>query len=127
MRDRILVISNPVSGKGRASRLSKGLIDQLRKRGITADLRETERAGDAQRIAATGGDYQVIACIGGDGTINEGLNGLPDGKLLAMIPAGTANVMAKELRLPRKAKGLQDRWYPKRHHRYPIGSEGDRH
>ena len=106
MRDRILVISNPVSGKGRAKRLSRALLDQLRKLGISADLRETARAGDAQRIAATAGDYEVVACIGGDGTMNEGLNGLPDGVLLAMIPSGTANVMAKELRMPRNAKGL---------------------
>jgi len=52
--------------------------------------------------------FSAVGCIGGDGTVNEVLNGLPLGAAppLAMIPCGTANVLAKELRLPRSAGGL---------------------
>ena len=43
----------------------------------------------------------VIVC-GGDGTLNEVINGLAGSTIpVALLPAGTANVFAKELGLPR--------------------------
>ena len=42
----------------------------------------------------------VIAC-GGDGTINEVVNGLAKSDVpMAVLPAGTANILAKELAIP---------------------------
>jgi diacylglycerol kinase (ATP) len=42
----------------------------------------------------------VIAC-GGDGTINEIVNGLARSQVpMALLPAGTANILAKELGIP---------------------------
>ena len=42
----------------------------------------------------------VIAC-GGDGTINEIVNGLAGSQVpMALLPAGTANILAKELGIP---------------------------
>ena len=42
----------------------------------------------------------VIAC-GGDGTINEVINGLAGSQVpMALLPAGTANILAKELGIP---------------------------
>ena len=42
----------------------------------------------------------VIAC-GGDGTINEVVNGLAGSQVpMALLPAGTANILAKELGIP---------------------------
>ena len=42
----------------------------------------------------------VIAC-GGDGTINEIINGLAGSDVpMALLPAGTANILAKELGIP---------------------------
>ena len=44
----------------------------------------------------------LIIAAGGDGTINEVANGmLHSGVPLAILPGGTANVLAREMRLPR--------------------------
>jgi len=104
----ILLIRNPVAGRRR-----RGLVDEVMRRvraeGWTVDLVDTAAPGDARRIAETcdARRYAVIAVAGGDGTINEVVNGLagrPDAgpvpaPALAIVPLGTANVLAHELGL----------------------------
>ncbi len=106
MRDRIRIIANPVSGQGRGARRAREVTEILRARGCSAELAETRTAGDARRLASEAGHCSAVVAVGGDGTVNEVLNGLPPGPALGMIPSGTANVLAKELRLPRGAAGL---------------------
>lgn len=106
MRERIRIIANPVSGKGRGIRRAREVAELLQSRGCAAHLVETRQAGDARRLAAEGGDCSAVVAVGGDGTVNEVLNGLPAGPAIGMIPSGTANVLAKELGLPRSAEGL---------------------
>jgi diacylglycerol kinase (ATP) len=103
-----LLIHNPNAGGGGNARRTK--LDEARRvlesRGIRADLQETTGPGEATEIAkraTTDGRQLVIAC-GGDGTINEVVNGLANSTNghrvpLALLPAGTANVLAKELEL----------------------------
>ncbi len=103
-----LLIHNPNAGGGSATRRVQ--LDQARRileaGGIRADLAETTGPGDATEIAKRAADKRcelVIAC-GGDGTINEVVNGLAGPQNghrvpLALLPAGTANVLAKELNL----------------------------
>ena len=43
----------------------------------------------------------MIAAAGGDGTLNAVVNGAaPQGRTLALLPLGTANVLAREIGLP---------------------------
>ena len=105
MRDRIRIIANPVSGRGKGLRKAREIAELLRARGCAAELVETRQAGDACRLAGESGGAAVVA-VGGDGTVNEVLNGCPSGLTIGMIPSGTANVLAKELRLPRSVDGL---------------------
>lgn len=69
----------------------------------------TRKKGDACEFArgVSGADRIIIA--GGDGTINEVINGILSSDTagrssapLAVIPLGTANVLAKELNIPEK-------------------------
>ncbi len=57
-------------------------------------------AQDLAQAAARRGFDLVLVC-GGDGTINEVINGLAPSPIpLGILPGGTANILAKELRLP---------------------------
>ncbi len=104
----VLLVRNPIAGRRR-----RGLVDavvrQVRAEGWTVDLVDTEAVGDARRLAETcdATRYSVIAVAGGDGTINEVVNGLAQrgegvpalAPALAIVPLGTANVLAHELGL----------------------------
>jgi len=94
-----LVIANPVSGQGKAERFLPDVLAVFKRVGWSVDALRTEKAGDARKAAAAF-DGEIIVTFGGDGTFNEVLNGVaPDGPALAVIPAGTGNVLAKELRM----------------------------
>ncbi len=104
-----LLIHNPNAGNG--GRARRRILDAARhifaRGGIQAELAETTGPGHATEIAehaALQGRQLVIAC-GGDGTLNEIVNGLAlqqNGHRvpLALLPGGTANILAKELGLP---------------------------
>jgi diacylglycerol kinase (ATP) len=101
---RICVVFNPAARGDKARRFRQ----QLTELGASCVLRPTTCAGDGRRLAAAAvrdGAVTVVAA-GGDGTINEVLNGIADvpGGLeqtrLGVLPLGTANVFARELRLP---------------------------
>ena len=100
-----LLIYNPTSGRKRHARFQEieHAVRILREAGITAELAPTTGPGAAIRIARQAVDQRrgmVIAC-GGDGTINEIINGLAHSQVpMALLPAGTANILAKELGIP---------------------------
>ncbi|HEV2491032.1 MAG TPA: diacylglycerol kinase family protein [Candidatus Acidoferrales bacterium] len=100
-----LLICNPTSGRRRERRLRdlEEAARILKTSGIHAELAATTRAGEATefaRQAVREGRDMVIAC-GGDGTNNEVVNGLAGSQVpMAVLPAGTANILAKELRIP---------------------------
>ena len=93
---RILVVYNPIAGRRRRRFLSR-VLEALERRGLSVRLEPTKKRGDAEDLARNA-DADRIVVAGGDGTINEALNGLPEsGPPLAVIPLGTANVLAHEL------------------------------
>ncbi|HEY6660464.1 MAG TPA: diacylglycerol kinase family protein [Pyrinomonadaceae bacterium] len=100
-----ILISNPKTGRYASRRLRpvQELASRLETLGIKVDLKLTGGPGDAAEIAARAarnGASDVIVA-GGDGTINEAIQGLAGtGARLAIIPRGTANVLARELGLP---------------------------
>ena len=104
-----LLIHNPNAGNGGSGR--RRTLDAARHifaaDGIESELAETTGPGHATEMAlraASEGRGLVIAC-GGDGTLNEVINGLAAHQNghrvpLALLPGGTANILAKELDLP---------------------------
>jgi len=98
------VIFNPVARGDKARLFQSRLTDLARE----CALKPTTHAGAAHRIAAEAvrDGFDVIVAAGGDGTVNEVMNGIgeaPDGFArcrLGLLPLGTVNVFAKELRIP---------------------------
>jgi len=98
----MLIIHNPIAGR-RRGRFFAQVTAALAALGVTPRIAATGARGDAQRIARAA-SASTIAVAGGDGTINEAINGMAAahaGARLAIIPLGTANVLAAELGLPR--------------------------
>jgi YegS/Rv2252/BmrU family lipid kinase len=100
-----LLIYNPTSGRRRHRRFLE--VEQaariLNDAGISTELAPTTARASATMIARQAVEHHrgmVIVC-GGDGTINEVVNGLAGGQVpMALLPAGTANILAKELGIP---------------------------
>ncbi|HEY5514118.1 MAG TPA: diacylglycerol kinase family protein [Geomonas sp.] len=102
MARRCFLIVNPTSGSFSPSRLEL-ILAALRQSGLEPELLPTGNAGDATlfaaRICAETADPLVLVA-GGDGTVNGVLNGLVPGvATLGVIPLGTSNVLARELKL----------------------------
>ncbi|GAC1665624.1 MAG: diacylglycerol kinase family lipid kinase [Candidatus Acidiferrum sp.] len=104
-----LLIHNPNAGNGGRER--RRTLDEARKilaaGGIEAELAETKGPGEATEIArrATAERRHLVIACGGDGTVNEVVNGLAGHENghrvpMALLPGGTANILAKELDIP---------------------------
>lgn len=105
---RVALIANPVSGRGRGVAALRELEAELAARGAQVEALTTTRAGDARMMAAAV-DAQAIVAIGGDGTLSEVVDGAAGRDVsIAQFPLGTANVLALDLLLPRRAARTAD-------------------
>jgi YegS/Rv2252/BmrU family lipid kinase len=98
-----LFILNPYARRAPAPERLRAAIDALP--GWEAALALTEAAGHATELArdAARRGFDIAVACGGDGTVNEVANGLAASETaLAVVPCGTANVWAKEVRIPKK-------------------------
>lgn len=99
----LLVIRNPAAG--RRGGLFARTLSRLHALGCQVEVRETATRGDAEAWArdSGGAGYDVVVAAGGDGTVAEVINGLvavTGAPPLAILPLGTANVLAIETGLP---------------------------
>jgi len=102
--ERICVIFNPAAKGHKARRF----LDSLKKIASEAELRPTSKPGDGRPLAAAAvrDGFETIVAAGGDGTLNEVINGIGDEPAgfeqtrLGVVPLGTVNVFARELKIP---------------------------
>lgn len=104
IKDAILIY-NPASGRRRHRRFEE--IEKaaaiLKSAGITVEIAATTAPGTARGLAqlAVGQRRDLVIACGGDGTVNEVVNGLAGSRVpVGLLPAGTANILAKELGVP---------------------------
>lgn len=126
---KILILANPTSGGFRAKVLER-IAARLRAAGRDVEIRLTGRAGEIRETCADKGlAVDVLVVAGGDGSINEALTGFESivaPPALAVVPFGTANVLACELRLPRKADVIADMILRRRTRRLHYASANGR-
>lgn len=103
LKANILFIVNPISGGKNKSKIP-GMIDiYLDKTKFNPNFSFTEYAGHAAELAeeAAKKDFDIIVAVGGDGTINEvGAKVMQYKKILAIIPQGSGNGLARFLKIP---------------------------
>src|SRR5579884_514479 len=118
---RAALIYNPVArGLSRHPHSLQRTIAVLARQGIQATTAPTTGPGSATTQARkqieAGCDLIIVA--GGDGTINEAANGmLNTGVPLAILPGGTANVLAHEIQIAGpmdRAAARLAQWVPRR-------------
>ena len=116
------LIYNPVAGRRPAGRERevRRAAEVLRQSGLEIELAATARPDMAHELAqaAVANGAEVVLACGGDGTINEVINGLALSQVpFGILPGGTANIVARELRLPLnpvRAAHQLPRWTPRR-------------
>ena len=100
---RTVIIVNPTAGQARPLAVAEDARRFLEATGWTAEILPTEAPGHATELArehAAGVERVVV--VGGDGTLRETVVGMPDRTVpVALVPIGKANVVARDLRIPR--------------------------
>lgn len=121
-----ILIYNPRAGKfGRdGAKLLKRAVEILTDNGHSVTVAPTtgpRTAGDIARDHISRGADLILAA-GGDGTVNEVADGMVGSQVpLAVLPAGTANVLATEMKLGGKLLPVAARLAECRPHRISVG------
>ena len=100
---RLLVVSNPISGRGSKDSLEPLVRKHLEPLGFDVTVAYTCARGDATRLAkmAVTQRYYGVIAAGGDGTVNETARALCDTDVaLGIIPCGSGNGLARHLGIP---------------------------
>ncbi|MCU0283881.1 MAG: hypothetical protein MUD13_08285 [Candidatus Nanopelagicales bacterium] len=103
MKPRGLLIANPHATS--TTPQMRDIITGALAHELDLEVITTTHRGHAGELAAARDDVALLITLGGDGTINEVVNGLLEAgrqqlPMLAAIPGGSANVMARALGFP---------------------------
>ena len=98
-------IVNPAARSGQGEKTFQRLLPLIEKQKIEYQVFFTRYQGHATKITrelTSGGRRNTLIVVGGDGTVNEVINGISDlaGTMLAYIPVGSGNDLARGLGLP---------------------------
>jgi diacylglycerol kinase (ATP) len=104
MKSDTLVIVNPASGGGRASRAEPEVASLLASRGYRVKFMHSKSSEDIRELAAcaAGEGFQTVVALGGDGAFHHLVEGIRGTDVVAgFFPAGNGNDIARALGIPR--------------------------
>lgn len=120
-----ILILNSNAGRGRAcAREVETFCERVRARGIEIEAAPTKGPDDATRLAseAVRAGATDVVVRGGDGTVHETIQGLVGARARLLVwPAGTANVLARQLELPSSAEDAAEVFARGRVRRITLG------
>jgi diacylglycerol kinase family enzyme len=122
---RILVLYNPIAGRGRASATARELLAFLREIGHEPVAERTEPGSD--RLASAVEEVDLLLVAGGDGAVRLASEAAvqTDTPLYA-YPLGTENLFAREFGIRRSKSQLREALDRFDVERVDVGTEGDR-
>lgn len=131
MRKRLMLLVNPVAGKGGYKNGLAEVLEIFYRGDYLPTVYFTTAAGTAPGIVMEhAGSYDLLVCIGGDGTLSEVITGLmsvPTPPPIGYIPMGTANDVATTLHLSRNAPEAARRILAGRPIPFDVGVFGQKH
>jgi len=96
----LLIIFNPVSGRGDAGSIIPKLLSYYQNLGYMATVYVTDGKNDGEHISKCAKNYEFIICIGGDGTLHDVivlLHNIGWKGRLGYIPRGSTNDISRSL------------------------------
>jgi diacylglycerol kinase (ATP) len=104
---RVMVLFNPVSGKGRATAAAEDLAGALARAGHVAICTPTRLEPTSQWLEADLASVDLVAIAGGDGAVRMALNAAITTKTpIYHFPCGTENLFAREFGMTRSPQQL---------------------
>lgn len=131
MKNKLLLIINPKSGKGAAKKYLYDMVRVFNEGGFDVTVYPTkDKAGTIKTVANKAADYGLVVCCGGDGTLNEVISGIVSKQHVTpvgYIPMGTTNDFSNTLGISHNPVQAAKEIVTGRVVRYDIGSFGDKY
>lgn len=100
----LLILVNPISGRGLGGKYAGRIVDAFTRRNINVDLQFLTGPGSPDEILSNyEKPYDAIAAVGGDGSIAEIGDAIykhAPAKPMGLIPLGLSNCLARHFELP---------------------------
>ena len=107
--DHVLISLNPKAGRSDPARRAERLRVALIRFGYTVELlTDLKTVADKANGLVQAGRLRALVGVGGDGTAAELVNRTVSGCPVTLLPAGTANLLAKEFHLPKDPEKLAE-------------------
>ncbi len=100
---KVFAVQNPVAGRHSAELVASKLEGFFNRVGWQHHIYQTQKGDDVPAISRSAAreGYDLFVAAGGDGTISSVATGISDFQLpLGIVPAGTGNGLARDLRIP---------------------------
>ena len=129
MQKKMMLLVNPNAGKGGYKAALGEVLNVFSRHGWLPTVYFTQSRGDAPELVAQyAPEYDMVVCLGGDGTLSETCTGMmrlgEQKRPIGYIPLGTANDVARTLKISHKPTEAAEQIMRGRPQSYDVGHFG---